>query len=160
MEALWIAAAFALGLLARQIGLPPLAGYLTAGFVLHAFRVESGAFLDAISHIGVLLLLFSVGLKLDLRSLLRHSILGTALIHLFITGGLLGFVLFVSTDLNWYGALFLAVTLGFSSTVLAAKVLEDRREVRAFPWPRRNRSAHRPGPRGRRTIEFLRRPHA
>ena len=132
MEALWIGAAFTLGLLGRQFGLPPLAGYLAAGFVLNAFQVEGGPLLDAIAHIGVLLLLFSVGLKLDLLGLLRQSILGTALIHLSITGGLLGLVLFVSTDLNWYGALFLAVTLGFSSTVLAVKVLEERREVRAF----------------------------
>ncbi len=132
MEALWIGVAFAFGLLSRQFGLPPLAGYLAAGFVLSAFGFESGALLDAVAHIGVLLLLFSVGLKLDLRGLLRHSILGTAAMHLSITGAVLGFVLFVSTDLNWFGALFLAVTLGFSSTVLAVKVLEDRREVRAF----------------------------
>ena len=132
MEALWIGAAFAFGLLGRQFGLPPLAGYLAAGFVLSAFGFESGALLDAVAHIGVLLLLFSVGLKLDLRGLLHYSILGTAIMHLAIIGGLLGLVLFVSTDLNWFGALFLAVTLGFSSTVLAVKVLEDRREVRAF----------------------------
>lgn len=132
MEALWIGAAFALGLLGRQLGLPPLAGYLAAGFVLHAFQVEGGALLDEVAHIGVLLLLFSVGLKLDLRGLLRSSILGTAVIHLSISGGLLGLILFASTGLDWYGVLFLGVTLGFSSTVLAAKVLEERREVRAF----------------------------
>ena len=132
MEALWIGAAFAFGLISRQFGLPPLAGYLAAGFLLSAFGFESGPLLDAVAHIGVLLLLFSVGLKLDLRGLLHYSILGTAIMHLAITGGLLGLVLFASTDLNWIGALFLAVTLGFSSTVLAVKVLEDRREVRAF----------------------------
>ena len=132
MEALWIGTAFALGLLGRQFGLPPLAGYLIAGFVLHAFHFEGGALLDAIAHYGVLLLLFSVGLKLDLRGLLRQSILGTAILHLSITSGLLGLVFYISTDLPWYGGLFLAVTLGFSSTVLAAKVLEQRREVRSF----------------------------
>ena len=132
MEALWIAAAFTLGLLGRQFGLPPLAGYLAAGFLLHAFRVEGGPLLDAVAHIGVLLLLFSVGLKLDLRRLLQLSILGTAVLHLAITGGLFGLILYASTGLGWSGALFLAVTLGFSSTVLAAKVLEERREVRAF----------------------------
>ena len=132
MEVLWIGAAFTLGLLGRQVGLPPLAGYLAAGFVLHAFRFESGPVLDAVAHVGVLLLLFSLGLKLDLRGLLRQSILGTAIIHLSVTGGLVGLFLSASTDLNWVGALFLAVTLGFSSTVLAAKVLEDRREVRSF----------------------------
>lgn len=132
MEAIWIGAAFALGLLGRQVGLPPLAGYLIAGFVLHAFRFEGGPILDAIAHFGVLLLLFSLGLKLDLRGLLRGSVLGTAAIHLAITAALLGFLLLVSTDLGWSGAFFLAITLGFSSTVLAAKVLEDRREVRSF----------------------------
>lgn len=132
MEAIWIGAAFSLGLIGRQFGLPPLAGYLLAGFVLHAFNFESGPILDVVAHYGVLLLLFSVGLKLDLRGLLRQSILGTAIIHLAFTGILLGLALLVSTSLDWRGALFLAVTLGFSSTVLAAKVLEDRREVRAF----------------------------
>lgn len=132
MEVLWIGAAFALGLLGRPFGLPPLAGYLLAGFVLHALGFEGGPILDVVAHYGVLLLLFSVGLKLDLRGLFKQSVLGTALLHLSITGLLLGLVLFASTDLDWYGALFLAVTLGFSSTVLAAKVLEDRREVRAF----------------------------
>ncbi|MGI9222590.1 MAG: cation:proton antiporter [Woeseiaceae bacterium] len=132
MEALWIGAAFVLGLLGRQFGLPPLAGYLIAGFVLHAFHFESGPLLDAVAHYGVLLLLFSVGLKLDLRGLLQQSILGTAVVHLLITGGLLFLIVQASTDLDWHGSLFLAITLGFSSTVLAAKVLEARREVRAF----------------------------
>lgn len=132
MEVLWIGAAFVLGLLGRQVGLPPLAGYLVAGFALSGFGFESGPILDAVAHIGVLLLLFSVGLKLDLRGLLQQSILGTAVLHLCITGALLGLALYLSTSLSWLGALFLAVTLGFSSTVLAVKVLEERREVRAF----------------------------
>lgn len=132
MEILWIGAAFTFGLIGRQFGLPPLAGYLAAGFVLHAFRVEGGPLLDAVAHIGVLLLLFSVGLKLDLGRLLQGSILGTALIHLSVTAALLGSALLMLADLNWQGALFLGVTLGFSSTVLAAKTLEERREVRAF----------------------------
>ena len=132
MEALWIGAAFTLGLIGRQFGLPPLAGYLLAGFVLHAFNFESGPLLDAVAHYGVLLLLFSVGLKLDLRSLLQQSILGTAVLHLSISAIFIGLLLLAASDLGTPGAVFLAVTLGFSSTVLAAKVLEDRREVRAF----------------------------
>lgn len=132
MEALWIGAAFSLGLLGRPFGLPPLAGYLLAGFVLHAFHFESGPLLDAVAHYGVLLLLFSVGLKLDLRSLLNQSILGTAILHLAVTTILIGLLLLTTSDLGLTGAVFLAVIFGFSSTVLAAKVLEDRREVRAF----------------------------
>ena len=132
MEVLWIGAAFALGLLGRQLGLPPLAGYLAAGLVLHGFGVESGELLNSVAHIGVLLLLFSVGLKLDLRGLLRGGILGTALIHLAVTGGLLGLAIAAITGIDWRAALMVGVALGFSSTVLAAKILEQRREFRAF----------------------------
>jgi predicted Kef-type K+ transport protein len=40
MDPVWIAVAFVLGLGARQIGLPPLVGFLIAGFVLHAMGIE------------------------------------------------------------------------------------------------------------------------
>ena len=159
MEALWIGAAFTLGLLGRQFGLPPLAGYLLAGFVLHAFHFESGPLLDAVAHYGVLLLLFSVGLKLDLRSLLNQSILGTAVLHLAVTTILIGLLLLTTSDLGLTGAVFLAVIFGFSSTVLAAKVLEDRREVRAFHG-RVAIGVHYPGYCRGRGFEFCRRRYA
>ena len=64
---LWIVLAFTLGLVARHVGLPPLVGYLLAGFGLSAYGVEADPILDHIAHAGVLLLLFSVGLKLRLH---------------------------------------------------------------------------------------------
>ena len=43
MEAFWaIILAFVLGFAARQVGLPPLVGFLVAGFALHAFGYERG----------------------------------------------------------------------------------------------------------------------
>ncbi len=50
---IWIAIAFALGLVARQIGLPPLVGFLAAGFVLNAHGVEETEGLRTISNIGI-----------------------------------------------------------------------------------------------------------
>ena len=76
MLAIWIAAAFVLGLLARQLKLPPLVGFLAAGFLLNAFGVERTPLLDDIAHLGVLLLLFTVGLKLRFKNLLRAGSLG------------------------------------------------------------------------------------
>ena len=42
MDAILIIIAFALGFSARQVGLPPLVGYLVAGFVIKASGVEGG----------------------------------------------------------------------------------------------------------------------
>ena len=52
MVAVWIAAAFALGLLARQLGLPPLIGFLGAGFLLNAAGVERVPALTDVAHLG------------------------------------------------------------------------------------------------------------
>ena len=46
MESLWLAIAFVFGYGARRLGLPPLVGYLIAGFVLHALGARSGGLVD------------------------------------------------------------------------------------------------------------------
>ena len=55
MDPLWIAIAFVLGFAVKQVGLPPLVGFLAAGFVLNAFGIEGGETLDQIADFGVLL---------------------------------------------------------------------------------------------------------
>ncbi len=132
MEALWIAIAFVLGLLARQVGLPPLVGYLAAGFTLSAFGQGDTGLLEPVAHVGVLLLLFSVGLKLNLGFILRSEVWGTALVHLVLIVPLLAAALSLVLDVGSPILLVVAVALGFSSTVVAAKVLEAKRELRAF----------------------------
>ncbi|HCK82098.1 MAG TPA: cation:proton antiporter [Candidatus Competibacter sp.] len=132
MDALWLALAFLLGLLVRHLGLPALVGYLVAGFVLNALGQRSSELLDHIAHAGVLLLLFSVGLKLRLKSLIRPDVWGGGGLHLLAITPLLGAGLWAGTALPLGLALLLAATLGFSSTVLAAKALEEKAELRAF----------------------------
>lgn len=138
LEAVWIGFAFSIGLLVRVFGLPPLVGYLAAGFALSVFAadlgmpVESGDVLDHVAHLGVLLLLFSVGLKLNIRSLVKVEVIGSGLIHFAVSVLLVAPALFWIMDIELYTAIMLAVALAFSSTVLAAKVLESKRELRAF----------------------------
>jgi len=132
LAVLWIAIAFILGMVVRHFGLPPLIGYLTAGFLLRAGGQEGGEWLNQAAHLGVLLLLFTVGLKLRLRSLMQPQVWGGGLLHLMISGLTLGPLLHYLAGLNWPMALIVGVSLGFSSTVLAAKVLEQKRELRAF----------------------------
>ena len=71
MDPIFLAIAFVLGFPARQVGLPPLIGFLAAGFGLSAFGFESGPLLEQIADLGVTLLLFSIGLKLKVETLLR-----------------------------------------------------------------------------------------
>lgn len=138
MEVLWISLAFVLGLGTRQVGLPPLVGYLLAGFALNAFGQWSGVHLEGsealkhIAHQGVLLLLFTVGLKLRLRNVFQPEVWGSALVHLALTILLLTPGFHYLGGITWYTALLLAIALSFSSTVVAAKVLEGKRELKAF----------------------------
>jgi len=131
-ETLWIAFAYVLGLGVRQIGLPPLIGFLAAGFMLNALGFEGGHELEHIAHLGVLLLMFAVGLKLRLQNVLRPEVWGTALLHMALVAGVLGVVIHESLGMPWESALLLGCALGFSSTVVAAKILEQKRELRAF----------------------------
>ena len=132
MEGLWIAIAFVLGLAVRQVGLPPLVGYLAAGFALDAMGASGGEVLEHVAHLGVLLLLFSVGLKVNLRNVLAAEVWGSAMLHISVVAVAGSAVLLLAYRMDWPGALLLAVALSFSSTVVAAKGLEEKRELRSF----------------------------
>ncbi len=132
MVAVWIGIAFLCGLVARQVGLPTLVGYLLAGVALSLYGVEGGEALENLAHIGVLLLLFSVGLKLKIKSLFRPEVIAGSLLHMLISTALIGAVMIWVFQLSEGMGALVAVSLAFSSTVVAAKVLEGKRELRAF----------------------------
>ena len=81
-DPIWIAVAFAFGVLSRLVGLPPLVGFLVAGFTLNYFGAEGGEFLNEMADAGVTLLLFSIGLKLRVKELLRAEVWGVTVIHM------------------------------------------------------------------------------
>ncbi|OUS10141.1 potassium transporter Kef [Gammaproteobacteria bacterium 54_18_T64] len=136
---MWIAVAFVCGFLARQIKLPPLVGYLAAGFGLHALGVEPGAFLEILTKLGVTLLLFTMGLKLHLKSLIKTEIWASATSHM----GLIVVLTTVNSlvlsyfglqyfsELNWLSAALIGFAVSFSSTVCVVKILEDKGEIQA-----------------------------
>jgi len=130
----WIAVAFLFGLVARRINLPPMVGFLIAGFVLHLLGADNDPFLLATADMGVTLLLFTIGLKLRINTLVRPEIWATTGLHMLAIVGLscaallslgwAGVLLF--GGLNFTSALIVAFALSFSSTVFAVKILEDR----------------------------------
>ena len=137
MDSIAIMVAFALGFAARQVGLPPLVGYLVAGFAIKASGVEGGALIVELADVGVLLLLFTIGLKLKLRSLTRPEVWAGASIHMLIIVVVFGTGIFLlaTAGLSKFAALdfklslLIAFALSFSSTVFAVKILEEKGEM-------------------------------
>lgn len=123
MDAVWVSAAFFLGLLALRLGLPALVGHLAAGYLLFSLGVRSSPALQELGEVGVLLLLFTVGLKLRLKDLLSLRVLGVGGGELLVFGGLAYLV---------FGDPTVSVALAFSSTVLAAKMLESKKELGTY----------------------------
>lgn len=131
MDIVWVGAAFIVGLLVSRLHIPPLVGYLLAGLGLAAYGYEPGVLLDEIAHLGVIFLLFTVGLHIRLRNILRTEVVGVGLMHLAISTAIFVPVsLYFGFDLQ--AAIIISITLGFSSTVLAAKNLEMRNEMGAY----------------------------
>ena len=133
----WVLLALAFGMVASFVSLPPMVGYLVAGFVLSGAGMEIGDTLRAVADIGVTLLLFSIGLKLNVRDLLRREIWAVASLHVMLT--ILGFSTLVMglgvlgaqyfTGLSLFETGLIAFALSFSSTVFAVKVLEEKGEM-------------------------------
>ena len=132
MDALLIAIAFAFGFVAQQFRLPPLVGFLISGFVLQALGQKGGAALSAVADLGVTLMLFTIGLKLRLRTLARPEIWAGTTIHTALVVAVFGLglwvlvgLLAVAGSLELGEALLLGFALSFSSTVFAVKTLEE-----------------------------------
>ncbi len=132
-----IALAFVAGFAVQLVRLPPLVGFLAAGFALNAMGFERTPMLDTIANLGVTLLLFTIGLKLDIRTLMRGEVWGSATLHIVGSTLVLAGVLFVlkslglalASGLGWTAMVLLGFALSFSSTVFAVKVLEERSEL-------------------------------
>lgn len=131
MDILLIVAAFAAGMLARFLRLPTLVGYLAAGLVLSLFGQEVTPLIKGIGDLGVMLLLFTVGLHIRPRSLMQAEVLGVGLIHLALSAVMYTAIMLV-IGIATLPAVLVGVALGFSSTVLTAKSLEARNELDSY----------------------------
>ncbi|WP_431282772.1 cation:proton antiporter [Humitalea sp. 24SJ18S-53] len=123
--------AFALGLVARLLRLPPLLGYLAAGLVVGPYTpgfVADAGFTTAMAEVGVALLLFAIGLHFRLRDLLsvwRVALPGAVM--QIAAGTTLGAVLgHLAFGLAPLPAAVFGLTLGISSTAVATRTLEEK----------------------------------
>ncbi|MFW6243604.1 MAG: cation:proton antiporter [Desulfovibrionales bacterium] len=140
MLVLLVSFAYGFGLALTRIGLPPMVGFLLAGFAYNLAGLAPPPGLDLISDLGITLLLFSIGLKLDIRGLLKPEIWASATAQMVVTTLFMSGALFLARqwidspllELSWQAVLVLGFALAFSSTVFAVKVLEGRGDMTAF----------------------------
>lgn len=124
-----LAAALLMGYLAHWLRVSPLVGYLLAGVLIGPYTpgfVANEHLADQLAEVGVILLMFGVGLQFDIKELLqvRTKVLPGAFIQMFLTTVLgisagLGFGWSIST------AIFFGLTISFASTVVLTRVLSD-----------------------------------
>ena len=126
--------------LARRAGLSAVIGYLVAGAAMGPFGlrfVTEPETVSGVAELGVVLLLFIVGLELKLTKLwtMRADIFGLGAAQLGITGvviaGLIGAV-----GQRWEGAILLGLALSLSATSIALQMLEERGAMQE-PYGRR-----------------------
>ncbi|MAI29968.1 MAG: potassium transporter Kef [Rickettsiales bacterium] len=128
------------GLLFSLFGLPAMIGFLFAGFICNFFSISSPTEIEFLSNIGINLLLFTIGLKLKIASLLKKEVYGTAFAEVILSILIISSFLFLgnnyffseSLKLSNYGILFIAFALSFSSTVYSVKILQQKGDITAF----------------------------
>ena len=138
MDFIWVLFAFGCGLGAKTIKLPPLVGYLIAGFLANLIGIKSNSSINLLADMGITLMLFTIGLKLNIKDLTKPEIWLGANIHMLtwiaifsgIALSLAPLSLPFFTDLNWKTAAILAFGLSFSSTVCVVKMLEEAGEMK------------------------------
>ena len=118
------------GFLAKALKLPSLVGYIVAGIIVGAILPPQFKEVSGLAQIGLILLLFSIGVELSFERLSRYF-------KIAVFGGLIQIAVVVLLSyviLSWFGlapAVSLVLSLGFSvsSTAVLVKILADRGET-------------------------------
>jgi Kef-type K+ transport system membrane component KefB len=121
------------GLIATQLRQPLIVAFIAVGVAVGPAGldwVQAGEEVDILATLGISVLLFLVGLKLDLH--LIRSIgpvaLATGLGQVAFTSGI-GFLIALGLGLDTTSAVYVGVALTFSSTIIIVKLLSDKREL-------------------------------
>ncbi|HEV7275961.1 MAG TPA: YbaL family putative K(+) efflux transporter [Devosiaceae bacterium] len=122
--------AFILGAIANRLRMPPLVGYLVAGIVVGPYTpgfVGDTELASELSEIGVILLMFGVGLQFSLKDLVSVQALASSGAVLRMLGGtVMGVGLAVLLGWSVQAGLVFGLALSVASTVVLLKALQDR----------------------------------
>lgn len=131
-----LVAAAVLGFLGSKLKQPVIIAYIAVGILAgpHAFQViTEPTQLELLASIGICILLFIVGLKLDLHMIrtMGPVALAAGFGQLLFTGAG-GFALALALGLEVMPAVYVSIALTFSSTIIVVKLLSDKREIDAL----------------------------
>ena len=124
-----LVAALAFGLLTHRIGLSPIIGYMVAGVFLGRHAAGNVANYDIASElaeIGVILLMFGVGLQFNLKELLavRAVAIPGALVQIALAT-VLGAVTAHGFGWDWGAGILFGLSISVASTVVLTRILSD-----------------------------------
>jgi len=122
-----------LGVLARFFKQPLILAYLVAGILIGPFAmglVKSGQVIEIFAQIGIIFLLFFIGLELNPKKLLEIG--NTALVAAFfqiLFSGIFYFLAAIVFHFNAVASIYLAIALTFSSTAIIVTLLSNKNEL-------------------------------
>jgi len=122
-----------INLLFHKIKLPSVMGYLVAGVLIGPYGGQLIGDIDSVKHLaelGVILLLFVIGLEFSLTRLLKDlvSILGVGGLQLILTAGLVGLI-FLLYGFGKNQSIAFGLLAALSSTAIVLKMITDRAEI-------------------------------
>lgn len=128
-----LALAAAVGLAGLMLRQPLIVAFIATGILAGPDMlgvVHSAEQIDVLAEIGIAVLLFLVGLKLDVKIVRSLGVVAvaTGLGQVGFTAGV-GFFICLALGLDWVTSAYVAVALTFSSTIIIVKLLSDKREV-------------------------------
>src|SRR5690349_22131513 len=130
-----LAAALVLGFLAHKVRIPAIAGYLLAGVLVGPFTpgfVANHAVAEQFAEIGVILLLFGIGLRFHLSEMIAmwRIVVPGALIQSALSTGALAVILHFM-GWSWTAGIILGMAISVASTVVMALVLGEWHDLHA-----------------------------
>lgn len=128
-----IVLAFIFGAIAARLRVPPLVGYLIAGIIAGPFTpgfVADQTLAPQLAEIGVILLMFGVGLHFSLKDLLSVASIAIpgAIVQISVATAL-GVLLALGLGWSLTSGLVFGLALSVASTVVLLRALQDRREI-------------------------------
>jgi Kef-type K+ transport system membrane component KefB len=125
-----------IGAVAMSLRQPLIVAFIAVGILAGPSGlgwVSANDQVDLLAKLGIALLLFVVGLKLDLHIIrtMGPVTLATGLVQVFFTS-VVGYGIGLALGMAPVTALYVAVALTFSSTIIIVKLLSDKREVNAL----------------------------